>query len=54
MKISEKQIKQLINIALEYYAYLSLIEARPCRQKEILTCIELIQNQQSEELKEIK
>jgi hypothetical protein len=54
MIINEKQIMALMNMALEYYSYLSLIGARKDRQPEILDFIGEIQGQQSEDLKVIE
>lgn len=54
MIISEKQIMLLITIAIEYAAFLALIDGRQRRQADILDFIFEIQNQQSQELKVIE
>lgn len=53
MIISEKQILKLMNICLEYYGLLALLEAKPIKQLYILDAVEEIQKQ-SDELKEIE
>lgn len=54
MIISEKQIRLLMSLCLEYQAFLALIEARANKQLGILNLIGEITNQQSEELKVIE
>lgn len=46
MIISEKQIMQLMNIAISYYAFLELVGSKKEKQEEILKILGDIEQQQ--------
>lgn len=48
MIINEKQIKDLMNICLEYFAFLALLDSKPSKQEEILNLIDEITTQSEE------